>query len=81
MFFRVNDDPTGAKDVRKSKFLLLSYISDSFYLPSIHRALGYPIGPGMMKDVNISLDRCVNFHDINFDPVQWTSISWVTIGW
>ncbi|CUM57528.1 unnamed protein product [Debaryomyces tyrocola] len=76
MFFRVSDDLTVAKDVIKSKFLLLSYISDSFYLPSIYRALGHPIGPGMMKDVNISLDHCVNFHDANFDPTQWMFMSW-----
>lgn len=71
VFFHLSDDLNDAKNVTKSKFLLLAYISDSFYFPALSHCIGNPAGPKMMKEFKVSLGHCVNFHDINFDPTQW----------
>lgn len=75
-FFRVNDTLLNAKNPLKAKILDLMFVSDSFYLGTMVRAMGLPIRKNTINFFRVSLDHAVYIHDIDFDPTQWMFVDY-----
>lgn len=78
-FVKFNDNLDNVKDLQKTKLTQLAYISDSFYLGTIIKALGLPI-IGRKFDhfefFRVSLDHAIYFHDNDYDPNEWLFIDY-----
>lgn len=72
LFARVNDDLQNAKDKSKTSVIDLVFATDSFFLGTMTRSLGIPLGHKHSTNFfRVSLDHSVYFHDTNFDPTEW----------
>lgn len=75
-FYRMHDDHSVAKDKLKARFLLLTFLSDSFYLGTLTRVLGLTLFDKLLNFFRVSLDHAVYFHDNDFDPTEWMFFDW-----
>lgn len=71
MFVKILDDPSDYKDPYKTKFLNITYLSDSFYLSLLTKAIGLVFSEASTQFFRVSLDHSIHFHDDNFDPHDW----------
>lgn len=72
LFCKINDIlPQDPANVQKIKVADLLYLSDSFYLGVMTRALGLPVTNKSFQFFRVSLDHSVYFHDTDFDPTEW----------
>lgn len=73
-FVRFNDNNEKCKNLLKSRYAQLAYITDNFYLGVITKALGLPVLGSKFDHLDylrISLDHSIYFHDTDFDPLEW----------
>lgn len=71
-FVKVNNNLKLAKDVARQKIIDLAFVSDSFFLTTIVRAMGIPLLEKNVLDFfRVSLDHNVYIHDVDFDPTDW----------
>lgn len=76
-FFKVNDNLAAAKDQLKGRVIDLTFASDSFYLSTMLRTLGFALADSRSTSYfRVSLDHSVFFHDIDFDPTRWMFIDY-----
>lgn len=72
LFAKVNDDLTHAKDKVKARLVDFAFLTDSFYLGTMIRAVNVPLTNKSAIDFfRVSLDHTVYFHDVDFDPTEW----------
>lgn len=77
LFARVNDDLTNAGNLMKARFVDLAFLSDSFYLGTMMRAVNVPLTDSeAMNFFRVSLDHSICFHDSDFDPTEWMFIDY-----
>lgn len=70
LFCKVNDNVAQAKDPHRAHMVDFAFLSDSFYLSTIQRAVFSTLD--YSKDFfKVSLDHTVYYHDTDFDPTQW----------
>lgn len=78
LFGRVTDDVSNAKDIVKARILDLAFLTDSFYLSTMGRAVNLGMTDrDATKYFRVSLDHTVYFHDVDFDPSEWMFIDYV----
>ncbi|CAN3372206.1 hypothetical protein DIURU_004256 [Diutina rugosa] len=78
-FTKVNDNLDVAHNPVKAKITSMLFLSDSFWLATLAKALGLPIAGHHFDTVNyfrVSLDHQVYIHDTEFDPSQWMFIDY-----
>lgn len=72
LFAKVNDDLRNAKDKLKASVIDLAFLTDSFFLGTMTRAVGIPLTHKNSNNFfRVSLDHAIYFHDTDFDPTQW----------
>lgn len=78
-FVRFSDDNEKAVDLKRARYLQLTYLSDNFFLGTILKALGLPILGTKFDHLaffRVSLDHSVYFHDDDFDPLDWLYVDY-----
>lgn len=71
LFFKVNDNVEKAHNKLITKMVDFAYVSDSFYLGTVLRAVFPTLEYKKTDFFRVSLDHTIYYHDTDFDPTQW----------
>ncbi|SGZ46651.1 CIC11C00000001016 [Sungouiella intermedia] len=78
LFGKVNDDLENAKDRISASIIDFAFLSDSFYLSTLVRAMNINMhDEDATNFFRVSLDHAIFFHDADFDPTEWMFIDYL----